>query len=75
MNDLARHEHNKQLIRNWNDAPVSVDVKQSIVELRRIYSNLTQTEFVNFYSRRYRIARSIIDRVLAEEDWRTGNVE
>lgn len=67
MRGLARHEHNKKMIREWNDAPVAVDVKKSIIEMRAIYSSYTHTQFLDWYSRRYGVSRNVIAHVLAED--------
>ncbi|MCP1306434.1 hypothetical protein [Paenibacillus tyrfis] len=51
-----------------DDTPTAVDLEQSILDVRKAYSDGTEEEFARFYRRRYRVAESIVLRVLRARD-------
>lgn len=42
------------------------EVRQSILQMRRVYKELTEKQFITFYSRRYGITAAAIERTLRE---------
>lgn len=44
----------RRTAKSYNDAPTEVDMVQSVKEVRRIYSDLSDEEFVRMYARKYR---------------------
>lgn len=63
--NLRTDEINKK--HEFNDAPVTTDLKKSITELRRIYSNFTDVEFAAWYNKRYNVPARAVLRFLASE--------
>lgn len=68
---MAGHNTNRKkdyLIRQreFNTAPflTSAEIKASILEMRRIYSSLTDHEFAAFYNKKYRLKIEDVLRVL-----------
>ena len=39
-------------------------LKQSVIEVRKVYSNMSDREFVNWYSRKYRVEANFVRSVL-----------
>jgi hypothetical protein len=59
------HIYQKNKIDN---PPMEVDVRKSILELRRIYKEKTNEEFARWYWRKYKIPRDTVLRVIKEND-------
>lgn len=65
MAELKRSEKNAYEYRKkQKDMPPPPDYRKSIVEMRWIYSNLTDLEFISMYSRKYEIPAGEVSRVL-----------
>lgn len=56
--NLRTDEINKK--HEFNDAPVTVDIRKSITELRKIYSNLSDEEFAAWYNRKFYVSGSTV---------------
>lgn len=58
--------------KRYNDAPAKVDMRQSIKEMREIYSSLTDDEFIQMYAQRYNFrpadVAEFLDKIRAEEN-------
>ncbi|MER2061473.1 MAG: hypothetical protein ABS894_00930 [Aerococcus urinaeequi] len=50
-NTVAGHYKRKS---SKDDAPLKIDLVQSVLEMRLVYSNLTPREFASYYSSKYR---------------------
>lgn len=50
----------------YNDAPIHVDVKESILQLRRIYHELNDAEFAKMYQKRYKVKAALVLKVIQQ---------
>lgn len=53
--------------KNWVDYPVAVDMRQSIIDMRKIYSNLDDKAFAKMYSRKYRLTLETVLGVISNK--------
>jgi hypothetical protein len=53
--------------KNQFDKVPIVDIKQSILEMRKVYSNLTDHEFAAWYSKRFKVSAGDVLQVLDKE--------
>lgn len=56
----------------YRDAPTYIDVKESILQLRRIYHELNDEEFARMYQKRYKIKKAIVLKVMQRGVSRNG---
>lgn len=47
-----------------NDDPTFIDVQKSILQLRVIYKEMSDPEFIKWYSKKYHIKQAAIARIL-----------
>lgn len=50
----------------YSDAPAYVDLRESILELRKIYHDLSAAQFAKLYHRRYKVPKAAILKVIKE---------
>lgn len=60
---VSRHK-DWEYRKNKNDAPPVVDVRESIMEVRRIYKEYTDREFAEWYAVRYGLRAAAVIAVL-----------
>jgi len=68
LNDMAEFKNNstadQRYRRNQKDCPPAVNLRQSILEMHRIYGSMGEDQFVAWYSRRYKVDPNTIRKVL-----------
>lgn len=50
----SSYSRDKYRAKAWDDSPMYVDKKQSVIDVRKVYPNLTHHEFAAMYCTKYR---------------------
>lgn len=65
-----RHQlaQRRQKQANHNDAPVRVSIRQSVCDLRKTYSDMTDKQFSKWYEKRYHVSSEEVHRILIDSN-------
>lgn len=53
----------RRTVAAW-DRPPKVDLSLSVLEMRRVYSDLSDEEFITWYSSRYKVRSRVVSSIL-----------
>lgn len=66
-NTIRTLDQRRQIQRNFSDAPIQVDIRQSILDLRSIYKEMSNKEFSKWYQKRYGINAEKVLKVITAD--------
>lgn len=49
------------------DAPIEVDIERSILDVRKVYSELSIDDFSKMYKRRFKVGNLVVKKILEEQ--------